>query len=263
MRDQELSHLGELCERGRGATVATEPARSVQDHRAAAKSREAQQELVFGRTQWRLLEQRFESHEIPGCQRDADGGFDFVGQLDRVHDSVEELGVADVDLVALHPARLQAPGRERDPLGIGHGARRSDELGAHLVGLAALVEPALARREHGTGVAEPYRQRRSPELAGDEPSHGHGALADQPDDLAARIGELEEAASLLGADATLEHLGALDHRRDHVAGTPTAHFGEVGFLRLPQHLSLRPPTVAVPWGPAHAYYCQLTVTPRD
>jgi len=53
---------------------------------------------------------------------------------------------------------------------------------------------------------------------------------------------------------TLEHLGALDHRRDHVPVTPTAHLAKDRLLRLSQHLGLVRQAVAKPRDAAQVNY---------
>ena len=77
---------------------------------------------MFGGLERRVLEQCLERHEIARRQRGADGGLHLVRQLDRIHDPLEELRVADVDLVAADAGRLHAAGGEGDHLGVGHRA---------------------------------------------------------------------------------------------------------------------------------------------
>src|SRR2546422_7307999 len=56
--------------------------------------------------------------------------------------------------------------------------------------------------------------------------------------LAARVAELEETAPLFRAQPQLEHVDALDHRRDDVPVAPPAHLFEERLLRFAQHLRL-------------------------
>ena len=66
----------------------------------------------------RVFEERLQRDEVARRQGCAHGGFDIVGQLDRVHDAVEELGVAHVDLIPPDAGRLHASGCKSDHLGI-------------------------------------------------------------------------------------------------------------------------------------------------
>ena len=172
------------------------------------------------------LQQLLEGDEIARRQGRPDAGLDSVRQLDRVHDALEELGMADVDLVAPQPGGLEAACRERDHLRIRIGPARTDQLGADLIALAPLVETAGVRRHHRPGVAEADRQGGRPELARDETGDGHRPLAHEGYDLAAHVCELEQLAALLGAEAELEHLGALDHWRDHMPVAPPPHLSQ-------------------------------------
>src|SRR4029077_4708145 len=69
-------------------------------------------------------------------------------------------------------------------------------------------------------------------------SNWNRALADEGHDLAARVAELEQAPALFCAQAQLEHVDALDHRRDHTPVPPTPHIFEQRLLRLAQGLGL-------------------------
>src|SRR5436309_2901266 len=75
----------------------------------------------------------------------------------------------------------------------------------------------------------------------------HGALADEGDDVPARVRELEQAASLVDAKAEVEHVHVLDQRRDDVTVAPSPHLAEKRFLRLAEDLGLVREQVAKSW----------------
>src|SRR5438309_7229304 len=106
------------------------------------------------------------------------GGLDLVGQLDGVHDPVEELGVADVYLIATDAGRLHASRGKRDHLGIGNWARGTDQLRAHLVGLAPLLEAALVSGQDRARVAQAQGKGGRSKLARDKSRHRGGPFAD-------------------------------------------------------------------------------------
>src|SRR5437667_53800 len=93
----------------RRAAVADKSTRGLKDLRSATKSGKAQQQLVLGGFQRRVFEQRLEGDEVARGERGADRALDIVRQPNRIHDPVEELGVADVELVTTEAGRLHAP----------------------------------------------------------------------------------------------------------------------------------------------------------
>src|SRR5690242_9625763 len=107
-----------------------------------------------------------------------------------------------------------------------------------------MVKPPFVGRNNRPRVAEAQRKRRSAQLAGDEPCHGHGSLTHECDHVAARVGELEKASPLLGAESKVEHIHALDQRGYDVAVTPAPHLVEKRFLRRPQGLGLERKEIA-------------------
>src|SRR5712691_4291809 len=114
--------------------------------------------------------------------------------------------MADIDLVAPQARRLQAARRQCDGLGVRDRSRRSDQLRAHLVRLAPLVETPFVGRKDGTRVAEAEGQRGGAELSRNQSRDGNRALADQGQDLATSVAELEQSAPLLCVEAQLEHV---------------------------------------------------------
>ena len=134
--------------------------------------------------------------------------------------------MADIDLIAADARRLHAASGQRDHFRIGNRTGRPDQLGAHLVRLAPVLEALLVRRKDRARVAQAQRQRGRAKLARDQPRHRHGPFADQRDNVSAHVGELEEAAALLGAEPQVEHVHVLDQRSDHVAVTPPPHLAE-------------------------------------
>ena len=238
MVGQEVVDLAELRQSLFRSLVSHEASRGVEDLKTAPQRREPQQQLVLGGTQGRVLEQGLKSDEVPRSERCADRGLDVLRQPDRIHDSVEELGVADVDLVAAYARRLHALGGKRDHLGVGDRPRRSDQLRADLVGLAPVLKAAFLGGDDGPRVAEPKRQSGRSQLACDQPRDGDSPFTDQRDDIAAAVCELEEAAPLLDAKTEVEHVHRLHERGDDVAVAPTSHLGEKRFLRFAQDLGL-------------------------
>ena len=106
------------------------------------------------------LQQLLEGDEVARREGRPHAGLHSVRQLDRVHDALEELGMADVDLVAAQAGGFKAACRERDHLRIGIRAARTHQLGSDLVALAPLVEASRVRRHHRPGVAEAEGQGR-------------------------------------------------------------------------------------------------------
>ena len=233
-----MAHATQLVQRPLGAPVAHQTRGRVQDLGPAAQRREAQQELVLRGTECGARQQVFERHEITGGERRPHARLHGVGQLDRLHDPVEELGMADVDLIAPQARRLQTSSRQGDDLRVGDRAARANQLRADLVGLAPLVEAPGIRGQDRARVAEPHRQRRRAQLARDQPGDRHCALAHQRDHVATGVRELEQPAPLLGAETELEHIRALDHRRDHMPVAPPPHLREERLLRLAYDLRL-------------------------
>ena len=131
-----------------------------------------------------------------------------------------------IDLIAADAGRLHAARRHCDHLGVGDRTRCPDELRAHLVRLAPLLEATFVGREDRTRVAKPQRERHGAQLPRGEPGHRHGALTDQGDNIAIAVRELEQAPALLTPQPELEHVHALDQWRDDVPVTPTPHLGE-------------------------------------
>jgi hypothetical protein len=113
-----------------------------------------------------------------------------------------------------------------------------------------MLEPSFICRKDWARVAQPQRQGRRAELAGDEPRHRHRPFADQRDNVAAAVGELKEAAPLLHAEAEVEHVHVLDKWRDDVAITPAPHLGEQRFLGFAQDLGFERKEVAKSRDPA-------------
>ena len=233
-----MAHAAQLVQRPLGAPVAHQTRGRVQDLRPAPQRREAQQQLVLRGTKRCARQQVFERHEITGGERRPHTRLHGVGQLDRLHDPLEELGMADVDLITPQARRLQTSSRQGDDLRVGDRAARANQLRADLVRLAPLVKAPGIRGQDRACVAEPHRQRRRTQLAGDQPRHRHGALAHQRDHVSAGVRELEQAAPLLGAETELEHVRALDHRRDHMPVAPAPHLREQRLLRLANGLRL-------------------------
>ena len=136
-------------------TIADQGTGRGQDLRAAPQGRKTKQQVLLGRAQPGLSEQRLEGHEIARGQGPPNAGLDLGVELQPGEQAVEEFGMADVELVAAKPGRLQAAGREGDHLGIRHRARGADQLRPGLVRLPAAGEAAGVVAEHGGGVAEP------------------------------------------------------------------------------------------------------------
>ncbi len=181
---------------------------------------------MLGRAKRRTGEQVLESDKIASRQGASHPGFHSGGETDGVHDALEELGMADVDLVASQARRLEASRRQCNDLGVRDRSRRADQLRAHLVGLAPLVESPLVGGKHRTRIAKAQGQGAGAQLARHQAGNWNRALADQGQNLAARVAELEQAPPLICVQAQLEHVDALDHRRDHVPVAPTAHLFE-------------------------------------
>src|SRR6266566_1112599 len=113
---------------------------------------------MFGRAKRRAGEQVLEGDEVASRQGASHPGFYGGGETDRVHDALEELRMADVDLEAPQAGRLEAARGERDDLGVSDRSRRADQLRAHLVRLAPLVESPFVSGKHRTRVAKAERQ---------------------------------------------------------------------------------------------------------
>src|SRR5215471_3613318 len=228
----------ELAERPLRPAVADQAARRVQDVGPAPQGREPEQELVLGAAQRRPVEQRLQRHEVAPGEGLPHARLQVGGQVEAVEQAQEELGVADVDLVAPQAGRVEAADGHRDHLGVRDRAGRAHELGADLVRLPAPGEAPGVVRQDRPRVAEPQRERRRAQGAGDQPGDGHGALPHHGQDRAVGVGQLEQPAPVVGVQAEGERLQPLERRGDDVPIAPAAHLGEDRFLGVPHGLRL-------------------------
>src|SRR5207244_10854642 len=109
-----VEDAGERWQRLLRSPVPNEPAGRLQDLGTTAQSRKSKKKLMFGRAKGRALEKLLEGDEVTRSKGAPHTGLDLIGKLDRVHDSLEELRVSYVDLVAPQAGRLQAAGGQRD-----------------------------------------------------------------------------------------------------------------------------------------------------
>src|SRR5256712_6230675 len=106
MRDEQLSNARQLHEGLLRAPVADQASGGVEDLRSAPKGGKSQQKLVLRGTKRCAGQQLLERDEVAGGKRAAHARFHSGGKPDRVPDALEELGVADVDLVVTQTGRL-------------------------------------------------------------------------------------------------------------------------------------------------------------
>src|SRR5207245_9355816 len=113
---EQLSNARQLHEGLLRAPAADQASGGVEDLRSAPKGGKSQQKLVLRGTKRCAGQQLLERDEVAGGKRAAHARFHSGGKPDRVHDALEELGVAHVDLALPPTGRLEAARGERDDL---------------------------------------------------------------------------------------------------------------------------------------------------